>query len=171
MTTQYPPSPWHLRGTVHLTWWWTGRGLTATIFAEYLPEGDLAYHELALVRLVWRRGPALTIPTIWVDSAAARDGGQEMWDIPKDLAAFRMDEQSLSAEGLAQATVERSVPLGYWPFSTRTVQPRCTSRLKIKGRVSLVRLKWQFLAGDLVHLQRAKQILSLRVCDAKIIFR
>lgn len=105
----YPPSPWSLRGRMHVSVWAVPvadlpalppdlagavrvlrlgrRGLVGTAWVDYRPGGDLSYRELlcaVLTRTGWR--PRVTITHIWVDSAASRDGGRALWGIPKDLA-------------------------------------------------------------------------------------
>lgn len=107
----YPPSPWSLRGRMHVSVWAVpladvpalppslsgavrvlrlfGRAFVGTAWVDYQPGGDMSYHELlsaVLTRAGWR--PRVTITHIWVDSVASRDGGRALWGIPKDLAAF-----------------------------------------------------------------------------------
>src|SRR5690348_12388115 len=107
----YPPSPWSLRGRMHVSVWAVpvadvpalpaslsgavrvvrlfGRAFIGTAWVDYQPGGDLSYHELlsaVLTRAGWR--PRVTITHIWVDSVASRDGGRALWGIPKDLAVF-----------------------------------------------------------------------------------
>jgi hypothetical protein len=67
------------------------RAFVGTAWVDYRPGGDLSYRELlsaVLVRAGWR--PRVTITHIWVDSVASRDGGRELWGIPKDLAELHL---------------------------------------------------------------------------------
>lgn len=68
-----------------------GRGLVGAAWVRYQPGGVLAYNELLAATLI-RRGARVgtSITAIWVDSVASRDGGRELWGIPKDLAHLRI---------------------------------------------------------------------------------
>ncbi len=132
----YPPSPWSLRGRMHVSVWAVPvaglpalppelagavrplrlgrRGLVGTAWVDYRPGGDLSYRELlcaVLTRAGWR--PRVTITHIWVDSVASRDGGRALWGIPKDLAELTLPPaagtaRASSAEGpIAWATLPR----------------------------------------------------------------
>lgn len=102
---EYPPEPWHLAANAYVSLWTVpvadlprlptterpvtlgGAALVATAWFDYLPSGQLAYHEL-LSAVVVRGGltPTATITEIWVDSAASLAGGRALWAIPKELA-------------------------------------------------------------------------------------
>ncbi|MDQ1103412.1 acetoacetate decarboxylase family protein [Nocardioides zeae] len=108
MSAGYPPQPWDLTGRGWITAW-SLRGplpglpdgvrpvgrLALTMFVDYRPPGQLAYAEL-LAGVVVRQGRrvGLAITDIWVDSPASRDGGRELWGVPKELAVFRIDDGS-----------------------------------------------------------------------------
>ena len=50
----------------------------------------MSYRELlvAVAGRVGARGAPAHLLAIWVDSPASRDGGRELWGIPKGLATF-----------------------------------------------------------------------------------
>jgi hypothetical protein len=104
----YPAEPWRLCGELHAAALlapldevpldpppgWTpvrlaGRAVLGLAWVDYRPDGVLTYRELLVVTLV-RRGVRVLphIVAIWVDSPASRDGGRELWGIPKQLADF-----------------------------------------------------------------------------------
>jgi hypothetical protein len=108
----YPPEPWHLDATMHVSLWTIpvadlpasldaalpsdaapvvagARALVGGAFVRYAPGGVLAYDELLVACLV-RVGTALrvTVSDIWVDSPTSLAGGRGLWGIPKDLATF-----------------------------------------------------------------------------------
>jgi hypothetical protein len=107
--TDYPPEPWDLRGHGYVSLWLVptsalpalptgvrplsilGRTVVATAFVDYLPGGLLPYHELLVAPLVRHRSrTGISITHIWVDSAASRAGGRELWGIPKEMADFEL---------------------------------------------------------------------------------
>lgn len=108
MSAPYPPPPWDLTGRGWITAW-SLRGplpgmpdgvrpvgrLALTMFVDYRPPGQMAYSEL-LAGVVVRQGRrvGLAITDIWVDSPASRYGGRELWGVPKELAAFRIDDDA-----------------------------------------------------------------------------
>jgi hypothetical protein len=114
----YPSSPWNLNATAHVSFWRVpskdfrvslGEGieplsilrsvLVATGFVNYEATGDLTYRELFLAVLVKaQRKWAVNVPLIWVDSAAALQGGRDLWAIPKQLASFSIHGSKLSAD-------------------------------------------------------------------------
>ena len=107
--TDYPPEPWTLVGRMDLstfvvptdtlptaTWpdGWSplalaGRTPVGAAWVDYAPGGVMSYREL-LVAVAGRVGSRVRphIVGIWVDSPASRNGGRELWGIPKGLASF-----------------------------------------------------------------------------------
>ncbi|MDD7966002.1 acetoacetate decarboxylase family protein [Actinomycetospora lemnae] len=120
--TAYPPEPWTLVGRMDLstflvptdtlptaTWpdGWSPLALggctpVGAAWVDYAPGGVMSYHEL-LVAVAGRVGARVRphIVAIWVDSPASRDGGRELWGIPKGLASFTGFD-----EGTPSVTVE-----------------------------------------------------------------
>lgn len=106
--TTYPAEPWQLCGDLHAAALlapadevpldpppgWTpvrlfGRAVLGLAWVDYRPGGVLTYRELMLTALL-RRGLRVLphVVAIWVDSPASRDGGRQLWGIPKQLADF-----------------------------------------------------------------------------------
>lgn len=145
MTALYPPEPWHLQAQVHTSIWLLppaqtpvvdvphvrvlrlfGRAVVASVWAVYEPGSVLRYRELMVTVLVWhgwRIRP--TVTSIWVDSAASRDGGRELWGVPKELAAFGGADTSVvmtAGERRVAATTSLGGSLGWWPVRLSIVQ-------------------------------------------------
>lgn len=146
----YPPEPWHLRGSMHLSLWQLpaaelpaapvdpvligGRGLVGTTWVDYGPGSVLEYHELLSAVLVRHDGRLrVHITDIWVDSAASLRGGRELWGIPKESARFRFRGSAgdvgssraagFAADGIASAGFTRNAALpGRIPFGYEIVQ-------------------------------------------------
>jgi hypothetical protein len=199
--TSYPPAPWRLLGDVYAAVLPIRRGrLTALVspgyrlvgaagwcpavlvWAAYRPGGTLSYRELMLVLPV-RRGWRLraTVARIWVDSTASRDGGRELWAIPKNLASIRVAAGSVHAadeEGRALADCSFRTRLrlpGRWPVRFALAQPDAGGdrivALRGRGRVELGRCVVRIpphrplpeLAGD-------RAIPAAALCDAVLGF-
>lgn len=133
-STDFPPEPWQLGGSMLATVWKVdpndvrtqvapylpdgvrpitvgGRAFVMTAFVRYEPGSVVSYDEL-LVAVIARRGlqPITTIPQIWVDSPVSVQGGRTLWGIPKHLAAFeqtwgRTITGSATADGVPLASV------------------------------------------------------------------
>lgn len=141
----YPPEPWQLHGSMHLSLWHLpaaelppspadpvligGHGLIGTAWVDYGPGSVLEYHELLAAVLVRDRGRfRVSITDIWVDSADSLHGGRELWGIPKEPADFRFRGTAgdvgssraagFSASGIASAGFTRNAALpGRFPFA------------------------------------------------------
>lgn len=192
----YPPEPWHLRGRMHVSVWLVpaaalpphpqglaapplrigGRVPVAAAWVSYLPGGVLSYRELLCARLVRDRGrPRATITEIWVDSEASRDGGRELWGIPKDLAELVTDSP-MSATGIARAALRPGgrIP-GRWPLALRLLQmlhghPKATG---VRGRAALRlgRADWDPAPdGPLGYLAGRRPLLTVTLDDFDISF-
>ena len=87
----YPPEPWHLHGQLWLSLFRVRRGehpdrppgLYGAALVSYEEPSPLTYSELLVATPV---GVKAQITDIWVDSPDSRDGGRELWAIPKELA-------------------------------------------------------------------------------------
>jgi hypothetical protein len=168
--TAYPPPPWRLQGELVGALWlilprpvllpkgWRpvtvfGRMIVGAVWASYGPDGDLAYRELAAAVLV-RKGLrlAVTVPWIWVDSAASRAGGRALWSIPKEVALFDgLTARDLDGRWIASAeTTGWSWLPGRWLFRLRTVQPAgdrvSETPARIVGRLAFGRSRWRMAA-------------------------
>ncbi|HEX2915530.1 MAG TPA: acetoacetate decarboxylase family protein [Chloroflexia bacterium] len=107
---EYPAPPWHLQGQLYGSIWAVPAGsfkyeleprfhsLRAlgyqgvfAGFVDYQDGSSLVYHELLAGLLVTRKGglgTAFSITHMWVDSSASRQGGREIWGVPKEMAQF-----------------------------------------------------------------------------------
>jgi acetoacetate decarboxylase len=110
----YPPAPWHLHGWafqtlslvdltkahfrvpegLHVVRVTPRHTLGCLYVATYGRGSALEYHELiAFPALVWRAGQlGFLVSHIYVDHPASRAGGQAIWNLPKELADFEVDE-------------------------------------------------------------------------------
>jgi hypothetical protein len=189
----YPPEPWRLTAEALASFWliprtlvpvqpppgWrtvtvAGRVCVGAAFVTYRPPGDLAYRELVVAVLV-RRGLrlAVTIPWIWVDSVASRDGARALWAIPKALAAFEGDPAH-AADGLARVAARTGVRIpGRWPAGMQVVQARGPASVRtpvsLHSRLRLARAAWR-IEGPLAFLEERAPVLSLRLDDAQLRF-
>lgn len=198
MTDQaYPPEPWHLAGSAHVTIWRVpvgavpslpcgvrllslrGTAVALTAFVSYSEAGVMAYDEL-LAGVVVRHGRriGLSITDIWVDSVASRTGGRELWGIPKELADF---------DGLAARTPEGPVASARfaprrgpavrlpWALPGSVLQERrgrtVVSPVAARGRVRFARGDWELdPVGPLAWLGGADAMTSMTVQDFRMRF-
>jgi hypothetical protein len=192
----YPPQPWDLRGDVQTSVFlvpladmpvdlppgWrpvrVGRfGVVATAWVSYRPGGVLAYEELMSTLLVRRgRRVLLTITHTWVDSAASRDGGRELWGIPKELAKFgtfvAATEGGLIAVGAVRT---RFLFAGRLRLRFSVVQRLAgaakVTPVRVQARVGLARASLAAdTGGPLAFLAGRRALLSLSVVDFRMIF-
>jgi hypothetical protein len=157
------------------------RAVVGSAWVEYLPGGVLQYNEL-LAAVLMRAGlrPRVTITDIWVDSAVSRDGGRELWGIPKDLARFAITGMQATAATdagpLVRATITRGLRLpGRWPIGFRVVQslhsrPK-TSRVRATARLAFGRSRWAFPSGGrLSYLAGRRPLLTVTAYDFRMAF-
>lgn len=194
--TPYPPEPWHLRGRAYVSLWLVpqrvlpalptgvlplslfGRAVVVAGFVDYLPSGLLSYHEFLVAPLV-RRGarPGVSITDIWVDSAASKTGGRELWGIPKEMAEFTMTHEPsfhgtvrVAGGQVARARVTRRRAGLRLPFPVRgTVAQTLDAALAVTpllatARVHLATAEWS-VGGPLAWLRRYRPFLTVAVTD------
>ncbi|MEV4704224.1 acetoacetate decarboxylase [Actinoplanes sp. NPDC049316] len=179
----HPPSPWNLRGRLYLSVFAlpaaalpplpagirpltvAGRVLLGAAWVRYEPGGTLHYRELLTAVLL--RDLRVSIVDIWVDSEASRDGGRELWAIPKDLATLAIDPPAASAAGIATAVLRpgRRWP-GRWPtpMSLRQARGDTLVETPVRGRTAIrgARIAWTAERdGRLAYLTGRKPMLSL----------
>ncbi|MGI5214705.1 acetoacetate decarboxylase family protein [Plantactinospora sp. CA-290183] len=208
----YPPEPWHLRGQMYVSVWSVprrdlpplpgelarvvrpvtlgGRGLIGTAWVVYEPGGVLHYRELLCAVLV-RDGarPRVSITGIWVDSPTSRDGGRELWGIPKELAALEIGgtadrdgagELAASAGTgsgpIARAVVRagRRLP-GRWPLRFSVAQllgARVrTTPVRCRAGVGVGSAGWDVdPAGPLGYLAGRRPLFTLTLRDFRLVF-
>ncbi|WP_375003303.1 acetoacetate decarboxylase family protein [Aeromicrobium sp. CTD01-1L150] len=153
-----------------------GRAIVTAAFFRYREPSPLTYGEVmatVLVRRRWR--PRVFIPQIWVDSPASRDGGRQLWAIPKDLAQFAGDPgTSMVGDELASVTVSRTRRLpGRWRTSFRVAQWRGGRGFvtPVAGQVeaSTARAHWRF-GGALAWLTGRRPLLTVHVRRFHLLF-
>jgi hypothetical protein len=199
----YPPEPWDLRGQLYLSVWAVprgalpglpvepdarplsiaGRALIGAAFVRYEPGGVLQYRELlaaVLVRQRRARWPRVSIMDIWVDSVASRDGGRELWGIPKDLADLVVDagphRAAVDGAEIAAARFTRGTRLpGRWPVpmavSQRLTGAVVTTKVRGTAALRLGRAAWDVTpGGPLRYLAGRRPFLTMTVADFRLRF-
>lgn len=195
----YPPEPWYLGGELLVSAFlvprtlvpralprpqrslgWGGKVVVGAAFVRYVPGGALSYDEL-LVAIPSVPGPRVTIPQIWVDSAASAAGGRELWGIPKQLADFTRTETA-HAVTMAMGTAARidarygqcRVPgMPRLPLTTLQVLDgrRTLAHNHVIGRVTALHAQWTVDPhGPLGYLAGRTPFISFAIRDASIIF-
>lgn len=123
----YPSAPWNLQGQLYGSIWTVpvnqfrvelpeefkplvnlGRIGVFAGFVDYQPGSILTYHELIAGVVIRRRTSwrlAFNVTHIWVDDAASKQGGRELWGVPKELATFdfKYSRDNQEFKGQAQA--------------------------------------------------------------------
>ncbi len=175
--TGYPPEPWQLHGTMIASTFhvpsaqvpivappgWSPvrlarRCVVTAAWVDYTPPGVLTYREL-MVTLLVRRGRAVapTILSIWVDSAASREGGRALWAIPKEQATFDFSGSHLAVTALdgaplavSRACRRHGLP-GVLPLRFSVVQERggvsVVTPVRVRGRLATSRVTWDAPPG------------------------
>jgi hypothetical protein len=194
----YPAEPWDLHGHAYVGSWLVpranlpaphspatkpvtilGRGVVGAAFFVYEDPSPLTYDEImatVLVREGWRLRVSIT--HIWVNSAASRDGGRELWAIPKELADFAVVRHtSYTASGIGALRLGRVRRLPWrLPLGFRIAQDRAGSLLvsPVAGRVRLglvARAVWTFDAdGPLAFLRGRRPVATLAIRPFRLLF-
>jgi len=193
----YPEEPWDLHGHAYTGLWLVprdvappphhagtpqlrlfGRVIVMAAFFRYDEPSPLTYDEIMATQLV-RQGirPRISITHIWVDSPASRDGGRELWAIPKELAEFeRTTDRSYRAIGIAELLLRRLRMMPFrLPLGFRIAQDRdgavVVSPVGGRARLGLARATWAFDAdGPLAFLAGRRPLLTLAVRPFHITF-
>jgi hypothetical protein len=215
--SSYPPEPWYLGGTLLVSSFLVpiaqlppsfaaalpprrspvtigDRAIVGVGFANYSHGGVLHYDELLVAVPSLRAGRLrYTIPQIWVDSAASRQGARELWAIPKQLATF---DRTVSPSGVlttmtlddptATLPGDRSVATltarfgrarvpGMRQLALPIVQAepgrRVLSHNLVIGRMTTLSATWTFSPdGPLAYLAGLKPFASFAVRDAAVVF-
>lgn len=194
----YPTAPWRLYGDLWLSLYRVTddptrpSGTVGVAWVRYGEPSPLTYHELLVARPrpPLRRAPgAVTISDIWVDSPDSRDGGRDLWAIPKELCDFATEstrtgplrrttwEASYDGRPFASARFtdisSTTLPL---PFRGSTVQARSDGQqvnAPIRGhaRVLSARAAWDFAPdGPLGWLAGRRAFTSVAVSGFAMAF-
>lgn len=195
--SEYPLSPWDLTGHAYTGVWLLpkhlappphnadtkavtifGRVIVCAAFFVYEEPSPLTYDEImstVLVRDRWRLRVSIT--HIWVNSPASRDGGRELWAIPKDLADFDVGQHaSYAAQGIGSLMVNRVRRLPFRvPLRFTTAQDRNGDLLvtPVSGaiRAGLAKSRWSFAAdGPIGFLAGRKPLLTWAAKPFHLIF-
>jgi hypothetical protein len=176
-----------------------GRGLIGAAWVEYEPGGVLQYRELLSAVLV-RDGARLrvSIVDIWVDSTVSRDGGRELWGIPKELADLDFAPADPGAAGeraagegeaggmimragtaagaIAHTTISAGLRYpGRWPVRLSVVQLRAgqVTVTPVRARAGFRRAKatWSVTPdGPLGYLNGRRPVSTVTLRDFRIVF-
>jgi acetoacetate decarboxylase len=148
----HPPPPWRLRGELLLIPAGPGTGL---MLARYT-GGTLAYHELIVF------GRPFVVSEIYVDDARSRAGGREIWNLPKELAEFRVSprrfEVRRAGELLLAARIRRRpgrLPLVIPTPAVGELDGRpalAVGRARLRAAPALVTLEGRYLTGTRLGL-------------------
>lgn len=193
----YPAEPWDLHGHAYIGIWLIprkdlpqphspatrpvtifGRGIVSAAFFVYEQPSPLTYDEVmstVLVRDGWR--PRVSITHIWVNSPASRDGGRDLWAIPKELAEFDVSAHtSYVARDIGSLAVGRirrppfALPLGFRIAQDRQGSLK-VSRVRGRIRVGLGSARWQFTQdGPLGFLNGRRPLLTLAAKPFHLLF-
>ena len=143
----HPPAPWRLRGEIMVI----PHGATSGLFLATYTGETLAYHELIVFR------PGLVVSHIYVDDERSLAGGREIWNLPKELAEFRVSpgrfEVRRDGELLLRARVRRRS--GRLPLVIPTPAVGeldgdpvlAVGRARIRAAPALVALEGRYLTG------------------------
>ena len=193
----YPPAPWPMHGQMWLSLFRVRPGddprhpdrpggLHGVAFVSYEDPSPLTYSELLVARPV---GTRAQVTDIWVDSPDSRDGGRELWAIPKDLATFRRTTRAgtvdrttweVAHDGSTSVSarfsdVSRRSPVRL-PFAFSTRQVRADGAVVLtpvtgSGRALPCRGRWEADAdGPLAWLSGKRPLASFRVADFAMSF-
>jgi hypothetical protein len=195
--TTYPPEPWDLHGHAYIGAWLVpvgdvpaphspatkpitifGRGIVGAAFFVYEQPSPLTYNEImatVLVRDGWR--VRVSITHIWVDSEASREGGRDLWAIPKQLVDFDVvPHASYSAQGIGSLVLRRVRRLPWMlPAGFTIAQDQHGSLLvsPVAGRMRLgtASARWSFAAdGPLGFLHGRRPLLTLVAWPFRLMF-
>jgi hypothetical protein len=159
-----------------------GRVAVGAVWVDYAPGGHLSYREL-LVAALARRGREVMphVVRIWVDSPASRDGGRELWGIPKGLADFTGDPTlSCTPEGAdrpaARAVVRTGprlpvrLPVGFTVVQT-LAGAALASPVATRAALGTASAQWDVDPhGDLAFLAGRRPVASFALHDFSMLF-
>ena len=151
----YPPAPWDLAGQLWMGVFRLHAGVVPVpsgakrllgprwmllVFVRYL-EGVLRYDELAFgVPIACGGHYGIWVDRIWVDSTPSLWGGRRLWGVPKELARFDWQGDSVTVEDggghIVTLTLDRTpARLPEWPFAAPGVGQIDGQLVAASGRV------------------------------------
>jgi acetoacetate decarboxylase len=160
-------------------------GVYGAALVSYEQPSPLTYSELLVARPAEKK---VTITDIWVDSSDSRNGGRELWAIPKDLCEFRLETNgswvqrtswaaTLPGRQIARARFsDVSRATLRTPFRGATRQEResgeqVVATLAGSAKVLPCRGSWEFdAAGPLAWLAGKRSLASFRMADFQMSF-
>ncbi len=194
----YPDAPWQMHGQLWLSLFRVRAGdhpdrpagVYGAALVAYEEPSPLTYSELLVARPVRRKA---NITDIWVDSADSRDGGRDLWAIPKGLCDFthethgrRLQRTSWTAslEGrpvatarfsdISRATLRTPFKGGTWqqrPADHPAAGAEVVAPLSGSARALPCRGSWDFdEQGPLAWLAGKRPLMSLRMADFAMSF-
>ncbi len=189
----YPPAPWQMHGQMWLSLFRVRAGdhpdrepgVYGAALVSYELPSPLTYSELLVARPV---NGKVNITDIWVDSPDSRDGGRDLWAIPKGLCTFahvttggRLQSTTwhTSLEGTPIASArfrDASKAMPRLPFKGATWQTResgeeVVAHLTGSGRSLPCRGSWEFSpSGPLGWLAGKRSLASFRMADFAMSF-
>jgi hypothetical protein len=196
----YPPPPWNLVAHARISVWRVppadlpalpagaepllvaGAAPVFTAWIDYTPPGQLAYHELLAAVPVKASRVSCSITGIWVDSEASRDGGRELWAIPKDLAtldftsgrtftatAATADDWIATAAFTRRAALPLRLPAAFEVVQERTGLLRTPVGARVRPRPASA--DWSFNPrGPLGYLTGRRPVASLELPASRLRF-
>ncbi len=189
----YPPAPWQMHGQMWMSLFRVRAGdhperepgVYGAALVSYEEPSPLTYSELLVARRVDGK---VNITDIWVDSPDSRDGGRDLWAIPKGLCTFghvttgtRVQrtswDTSLEGEAIASARfTDASRTMPRTPFKGATWQTRdsgeeVVAHLTGSGKALPCRGTWEFNpSGPLGWLAGKRSLASFRMVDFAMSF-
>lgn len=193
----YPSAPWNMHGDLWLSLFRVRPGdhpdrepgVYGVALVAYEEPSPLTYSELLVARPAkGARGFGVEITDIWVDSPDSRDGGRELWAIPKHLCDFSRELRTAgpscratwsaydASTGFVRARfADLSAAAPRLPFKGATRQPReqetVTAELSGSGRTLPCRAHWEFAPeGPLGWLAGKHALASFRMASFAMSF-
>ena len=169
-------------------------GVYGVGLVDYQEGSPLTYGELLVARRITVREPDptagkhVTVTDIWVDSEPSRQGGRELWGVPKEIAGFAWSREGKGALPATSAVVTGGTEIARASFSSPLVLPPrvsfsgstwqtkddgtpVTADLTGSGRSFPVRGRWEFAPdGPLGWLCDARRLASFAMHDFRMVF-
>src|SRR5690349_1588711 len=162
----YPAAPWSMHGQLWLSLFRVREGdhpdrpagVYGAALVSYERPSPLTYGELLVARPLEKK---VNITDIWVDSIDSRDGGRELWAIPKDLCDFKLDNTGRTVQKTSWTASLDGRPIVRARFADIS---NATLRTPFKGATVQERPAGDDRAGEQVvaHLSGSAKVLPCR---------